>query len=146
MCDNQCSKESFKFYQLAAIVTGEGGAAHTINLCMQCYHVLQLKRGERDDRSKGFWRESVCGLWHGAICAKNVGTFHHQKRRGSVLIGAEKERQEGKEGVCQAHQGPAIRRFFQFVVHSTQESQVTGKAIWQNSEKTTSSVFGQVVR
>ena len=36
VCDNKCNKEGFKFYQLAAFVVEEGGAAHTINLCKQC--------------------------------------------------------------------------------------------------------------
>ena len=37
MCDNKCREEGFEFFQLAAIVTEEG-AAHTINLCKQCYN------------------------------------------------------------------------------------------------------------
>ena len=38
-CDDQCREECFKFSQLAAIVTEEGGAAHTINVCKQ-YHAI----------------------------------------------------------------------------------------------------------
>ena len=57
MCENKCSREGFTFCQLAAVVTEEGGAAHTINLCKQCYSVMRLKRErkvnglmvERDD-------------------------------------------------------------------------------------------------
>ena len=41
MCD-KCNEEGYKIYQLAGIVT-EGGAAHTINLCKQCYNVMRLK-------------------------------------------------------------------------------------------------------
>ena len=37
MCDNTCRKEGFKFFELAAIVSEEGGAAHTNNLCKKCY-------------------------------------------------------------------------------------------------------------
>ena len=32
MCDNKCSKESYKFYQLAAMVTEGGGKARTNQL------------------------------------------------------------------------------------------------------------------
>ena len=46
MCD-ECSKEGFKFYQLEAIVMEERGAAHTINLCKQCYNVMRMIRCER---------------------------------------------------------------------------------------------------
>ena len=44
ICDNKCNKEGFKFYQLAAIVVDEGGAAHTINQCKQCFHEVRMKR------------------------------------------------------------------------------------------------------
>ena len=47
LCDNKCRKERFKFYQLVAIVTEEGGKACTINLCKQCYSERRLKEGER---------------------------------------------------------------------------------------------------
>ena len=46
MCDNKRSKEGFKFHQLAAIVV-EGGAAHAINRCKQCYTVMRMNPGER---------------------------------------------------------------------------------------------------
>ena len=58
MCDNKCREEGFKFYQLAAIVTEEGGAAHTINLCKQCYNVVRLKRCERKVTASR-WREMI---------------------------------------------------------------------------------------
>ena len=48
-------------------------------------------------------------LWLGAICAEIVGTFHHsQAWARSVLVDAEKERQDGTEGDWQAQQGPAF--------------------------------------
>ena len=31
MCDNKCREKDFKFFQIAAIVTEGGGAAHTLN-------------------------------------------------------------------------------------------------------------------
>ena len=48
MCDNKCREEGFKFNQIAAIVTEEGGAVRTINLCKQCYDVRRLNKGERE--------------------------------------------------------------------------------------------------
>ena len=57
MCDSKSSKEGFKFYQLAAIVM-EGGGAHTINQCKQCYNVMGLKRGEREVTAPR-WREVI---------------------------------------------------------------------------------------
>ena len=46
-CDNKCREESFKFFQLVAVVTEEGGAAHTIDMCKQCYNEGRLKQGEQ---------------------------------------------------------------------------------------------------
>ena len=46
MCDNKFTEESFKFFHLAAVVTEEGGAAHTINLCKQCNIEKRLRQGE----------------------------------------------------------------------------------------------------
>ena len=40
-------KEVFKFFQLAAIVTEEGGAAHTINWCKKCHNEKQHRKGEQ---------------------------------------------------------------------------------------------------
>ena len=53
---------------------------HAINLCKQCYNVRRLKRGERKVTASR-WRgdDSVGGLWHGATCANNVGTFHQTR-------------------------------------------------------------------
>ena len=39
ICDNKCREKGFTFFQVAAVVSQEGGAAHTINLCKQCYNV-----------------------------------------------------------------------------------------------------------
>ena len=58
LCDNTCRKEGFKFYQLVAVVTEEGGKARTINLCKQCYTERRLKRGERPVTTSK-WREMV---------------------------------------------------------------------------------------
>ena len=44
---NTCREESFKFFQLAAVVTEEGGAARTINSRKQCYNERRLRLGEQ---------------------------------------------------------------------------------------------------
>ena len=49
-----------KFFQIAAIVTGEGGAAHTINLCKTCYNERRLKQGEEE--GGGFKVEGIIAL------------------------------------------------------------------------------------
>ena len=85
MCDNKCNKEGNKFHQLAVIVV-EGGAAHTINPCKQCYNVMRMKRGER----------------------KVTASPSKKKWARSDWADAKKEREEGREGACQALQGPAL--------------------------------------
>ena len=95
------------------------------------------------------------GLWHGATCAKNVENISHRKSVDQV--DAEKELQEGIQGdwpkgvaikrgagACWAQQRPAFWRFTDASGILTQEDQVIGTATWKNSEKTTSSVYGQV--
>ena len=68
LCDRKWREESFMVFQLAAVVTEEGGTAHTINLCKQCYNERRLKQGERPVKSAQ-WREmmgrkALCGkLW-----------------------------------------------------------------------------------
>ena len=58
MFDDICRLESFKFLQLAAIVTEDGGAAHAINLCKQCYNERWLKQGEQPVTAV-LWREMM---------------------------------------------------------------------------------------
>ena len=48
-------------------------------------------------------------LWRGAICAKNVGTFHHQKSAGQISLGRCGERKARRERRCLAA-GVAIKR------------------------------------
>ena len=47
ICDNKCREESFRFFQLVAIVTEAGRAAHTLNLCKQCWNERWQKQGEQ---------------------------------------------------------------------------------------------------
>ena len=41
-CDNQCSEQGF----IAAMVTEEGGEAHTINLCKWCHNERLVRQGK----------------------------------------------------------------------------------------------------
>ena len=45
-------------YQISAVVTEEGGAAYTINLCKTCYNVRRLGRSEQEVSALK-WRELV---------------------------------------------------------------------------------------
>ena len=47
LCDNECSEQGFKYIQLAAIVSEEGGAVRTINLRKQCYNERRVQQGEQ---------------------------------------------------------------------------------------------------
>ena len=41
-------QKSFKFFEIAGIVSKKGGAAHTINFCRNCYNARRLKHGEEE--------------------------------------------------------------------------------------------------
>ena len=58
MCADKCTEKCLKFFQIAAFVTGEGGAAHTINLCKTCYNERRLKQGE-EEVAASKWRALV---------------------------------------------------------------------------------------
>ena len=93
--ENKCREESFKFFQLVAIVTEEGGAAHTINLCKQCYNERLLKQGEqpvkvaqwRADRAKHLSEKVMGGLWYGAISTKKLEALRRQESMGQSSPG-----------------------------------------------------------
>ena len=73
-------------------VTAERGEAHTINVCKRCYwrseqEVTASKWRESDGRAEGFLRKAGSSLWHEAMRAQSVGTFHHQKSLGQVGFG-----------------------------------------------------------
>ena len=82
-CDNQCSERGFRFNQIGAMVTEEGGEAHTIN-CKRCYNerlARQDKQPEkaaewRDCRAKSFPWQNMEGLWNWTFYARNVGILH----------------------------------------------------------------------
>ena len=61
---------------IAAILTQEGGAARTINLCKQCYNVSRLKQGGREVTASN-WRE---------ICLSVSVSASRHTRRVALLI------------------------------------------------------------
>ena len=66
-CDNRCSEKAIG-YQIASVVE-EGGEAHTINLCQQCYNEKLMQEGKQPLKLWQ-WREVVekkahCGrIWN----------------------------------------------------------------------------------
>ena len=48
MCCNKCREKGFMFYEIAAIVSEEGGAAQTINLRKKCHNERRAKQGEAE--------------------------------------------------------------------------------------------------
>ena len=46
MCDRQCRKGGFRFYDIAAIMLEEDGKPHTMSLCRDCYNLRQAERKE----------------------------------------------------------------------------------------------------
>ena len=58
MRDNQFREGGFKFYELAAVGTEEGGEPRTINLCRQRYDQKHLDPGE-EKVTKAQWKELI---------------------------------------------------------------------------------------
>ena len=96
ICDNKCREKGFTFFQVAAIVSQEGGAAHTINLSKQCYNERRLKPGEEEVTAskwralvgqRAFRRKLWAAFWYGTFLAQDVGTFHHQKSVDQIVPG-----------------------------------------------------------
>ena len=80
-CDNECRAEGFKFFEIAAVVSEGGGAAHTMNLCKKCHNERRAKQGEAEvtaskvegaDRAEGFSRKVMGSSRGGTILALNV--------------------------------------------------------------------------
>ena len=119
ICDNKCNKEGYKFHQLAAVVTEEGGGkAHTIILCKQCFWERRLKQGEQA-ATAARWREIVeqkafrGKLWVAFGMAQHVrrmwGHFTFKKAwTRSVLSDADKEEARRERRVLA--KGVAVQR------------------------------------
>ena len=50
VCDMQCRKEGFKFYDIASIMVEDDGEPHTINFCMKCYNLRLEEEGANGRR------------------------------------------------------------------------------------------------
>ena len=37
-CDSRCSEKAVRYWQIASVMVEEGGEAHAVNLCQQCYN------------------------------------------------------------------------------------------------------------
>ena len=99
MCDKKCSKEGFKFEDIAAILVEDDGKPHKINLCRNCYNLRLAERNESKVTNAGWkttieqkiTREQAVGRlgnrWLrqqdvGEICSQEVvGKEDHWKRR-----------------------------------------------------------------
>ena len=46
-CDNRYSEHGFRFSQIGAMVTEEGGEAHAINLCKLCWSERLARQGKQ---------------------------------------------------------------------------------------------------
>ena len=57
-CGNRCCEESFRFHQIAVMVTEEGGEAHTISLCKFCYNESAVRQGKQPLKLAE-WKEIV---------------------------------------------------------------------------------------
>ena len=69
MCDHQGRSKGLKLFEVVAIVTE--GAAHTINLCRNCYNERRAKQGEAEVNGV-CWKalveqKSSCGKEMGSV-------------------------------------------------------------------------------
>ena len=44
--DNRCSEKAVRYWQTASVVVEEGGEAHTVNVCQQCYNEQSVQQGK----------------------------------------------------------------------------------------------------
>ena len=111
MCDNKCKTKGYKFDQIAAVVSEDGGAAHTINFCKKCNIEMRAKQAEAEVAAskrralivqKGFWRKVMGRSGNGTIRAQDVGTIHHQQAWArSIWEGAAHVRRLGRRDAVQ---------------------------------------------
>ena len=57
-CDNHWGEKAVRYWQFASVVVEEGGEAHTINLCQQCYNEQMVQQGKPRLTSRQ-WRAVV---------------------------------------------------------------------------------------
>ena len=75
------SEKAIRYWQIASMVVEEGGEAHTINLCQQCYSAKLMQQGkqplnlwqwERDSGEEGATRKDLESDGKRTISARNV--------------------------------------------------------------------------
>ena len=84
LCDNGCMEQGFKYFQIAAIVSEEGGAVHTFNVCTHCYKERRVKRGEQPVKAAQ-WREMMEQEAHRDKLWKVFGTEQFMRGMGDAL-------------------------------------------------------------
>ena len=57
-CDKRCSEKAVRYWQFESVMVEEGGEAHTINLCQQCYNEQMVQQG-KPRLSSWQWRAVV---------------------------------------------------------------------------------------
>ena len=45
-CDNRCSDKAVRYWQFASVVAEEGGEAHAVIWCQQCFNEQMVKQGK----------------------------------------------------------------------------------------------------
>ena len=100
MCNNTCTEQGFKFFQLAASVTG-GEADHTVKLCKQCSPVKAARWRKLMDGAEAFPEK----LW------VVLGMEQYQRR----MLG-----QEGIQGNWQKE--PRFKQELQLVKRNSESS------------------------
>ena len=73
MCDGNCNEIGFKFYDLAAIATEEGGMPHTINLSRKCYDGRRKEQGEEKGQQYSLERDEQAKTLLEASCGPPLG-------------------------------------------------------------------------
>ena len=91
MCDKKGDERGFKFCELAAVVTEEGGTKHTINLHRNCLHRRRTGQGrgqqrslEREDQTQNFsFLETGCGsFWVQMVSFKKCWSVSQSREHG----------------------------------------------------------------
>ena len=58
LCDNQCSKKTLSYWQLASVLVNEGDEAYTIKLCQKCFSKHLQATGDKPVTNVQ-WRQVV---------------------------------------------------------------------------------------
>ena len=106
LCDNECSEQGFKHFQLAAVVLEEGGAVRTLNLCnKQCHNERRVQQRQtackgstvkRNDGTETISWQAVEGIWEwNSFCAGSVSILL-SKRPWAKAVLADTEKQAGR--------------------------------------------------